>query len=205
MSARQPGPCDHTSPRIIHITAARRIGRSERPEIEPPMLVKPLVARIPEKDRAIIAEAEVRLDMRTGDLDMVVLRKCNFVFEHAKEAFANSARRSRVVRNFVTIVQDYGEPEGVPLLQKALEKYGTSRPVRFAISTAISRIGDESCLDLLLNLVRMDVMFPKPHLDSLLQFAQSYPTTVPAILANLNEFTSHPDFRNALGQVREIS
>lgn len=143
-SQGHPDGRDRCSGRVIHIFKARRLHVRERPSIDPPEPIAALVAAIPERDRAIIAVAEVRFDFRQGDLDDVVLRKCNYLFEHAYEAFPTPALREEALHCFVDLVRDYGEPEGIPLLIKAQLRYGHNARLREAIADALDRIR-ENC------------------------------------------------------------
>jgi hypothetical protein len=70
---------------------------------------------------------------------------------------------------------DYGEPEGVALLKKALKLHGAGEPVRIAVSAAVARIGGPEDYAVILSCLELSPHNPAPHLSALEIFLERYP------------------------------
>ncbi|MCI0504163.1 hypothetical protein L0Y65_05650 [Candidatus Micrarchaeota archaeon] len=168
----KPGP---ERQKVVSILKAKRLPYSHRPAIEPPCEVKSLAAPIPEQDRFLIAEADIHADIRLGDLNQTALRKCRYILENAPEAFKDRHFFELMLARTIRIISEYGEPEGVPLIGWAVERYSGVRSVREEASKAIAQIGDESSLALLLRLLALDASSPEVHLRSITALTERYP------------------------------
>lgn len=161
--------------KIVPILKAKRLPYAERPAIEPPCEVPAMTAQISEDDRLVISEADIRADMRVGDLSQTALRKCRFIIEHASKGFSEPALRELAVARTIRIIMDYGEPEGTPLIFLALSLHGGSRLVREAASEALSRMGGPESAGALLKSLSADIDSPEAHLCAISEFSGRFP------------------------------
>lgn len=170
---------------IIHISKARRL-HCPASSTEPLCAVRPLWAfNLTEEERIPFAEADLRADLDRGDPFGWVLRKANHVIENASIAFLDGGSREELLRRTVGIIRDHGDPVGVRLLRKALDKHGHLRGVRAAVSEAASRIGEEGDLDLLIRCVREAGDDLPSVLKPIAMFASRHPGSMAAIGAAL--------------------
>lgn len=174
-------------PKIESILRAKRLPYSARPATEPPCKVNALLADIPEKDRFLIAEADVSADMRLGDPGLLALRKCRFIIENAQGAFSDPHLLELILCRAIRMITEYGEPEGAQLLLDALAHHMDMRSVREAVSMGISQIGDEGSLNLLLRLLAVDASSPETHLHSIISFIERYPDQASRAIMELRE------------------
>ncbi len=172
--------------RIVHISAARRLGCTAEPKTEPPCEVVPLMAsEVPENSRALLVEADIRADMNAGDPMGWALRKVNYVISAARGAFKEPEHLESVVSYAIEAVRDYGEPQGAELLRKASCLYGSSPRVRAALSEAAARIGGPGDFDIIISCLKSDLPSPSAHLRALSDFADRHPEQSRLILGDL--------------------
>lgn len=128
--------------KITHISKGKRAGCRIRPMTEPPCEVKIIWAMdVLEKNRAIIAEADIRADMSNGDPLLNVLKKVRYVLENAADALKQKSALENAVLSMISIIRDYGEPEGMPLLDLALALYGESnQKIKDSVEQAVFEI-----------------------------------------------------------------
>jgi hypothetical protein len=127
---------------ITHISKARRLPYSRRPLTEPSCVVKELWAStVKEKNRAIIVEADLRVDMKIGDPGLRVLRKARYILENVREAFADEDATIEMVLFTVRAVRDYSEPEGEDILKLANHLFGHNKKVAQAVKEAAECLG----------------------------------------------------------------
>ncbi|MEW6722702.1 MAG: HEAT repeat domain-containing protein [Candidatus Micrarchaeota archaeon] len=172
--------------KIAHISQARRAKTGEL-LVEPPFTVDAMGAfRVPEPARAGLTALELRTELDQGDPFRRVLKKANFAIEKAGEYFLEDKPRADAIRRIVEVIMDHGEPEGVPLLKKALELHGASEAVRAAVSGAVARIGGPDDFPIIVSSLRMSPDDPGPHLSALVLFADRHPDSRPAVLEALS-------------------
>jgi len=161
---------------VVNIKKAKRLPYSLRPETEPPREMASLFLKeVPENDRAILTENDMRADINDGDPGLVVLKKCRFVLENVDASFKDSQTKELLICRVVKVMMDYGESEAVVLLNEALSRFGHMKSVREAVSVAISRIGAENDLVMILSSLEKDLSSPEAHLSALVHFAVRYP------------------------------
>ncbi len=191
--------------RVVPILRAKRLPYAERPAIEPPCEVPAMIAPIPEDDRLVIFEAEIRADITVGDLSQTALRKCRFIIEHASNGFSEPALRELAIVRTIRIIRDYGEPEGLPLISLALSLYGGSRAVREAASEALSRIGSEESSGMLLKNLAADSDAPGAHLCAISEFASRFPHVAPQMAKSIRMLNArNPAFSEAASELESI-
>ncbi len=187
--------------KIIAISKARRLHYSERPSIDPPCAVGSFTSKMPEADRAILAEAEIRSDITVGDPGLTALRKCRYILEHADLAIADLSIRERLVARTVAVIAEYGEPEGLPLVRGALALYGSMRTVREAASEALSQIGGERELDAIVPLVAADIAAPERHLRAIILLAERFPEIAARAAESLRAFDGSEAVASAISEL----
>jgi hypothetical protein len=170
-----PGEKQPPPPKVVPILRARRLPYSTRPTVEDPIPLRAYQAPIPERDRYVIADAEIYADIRIGDLGLTALRKARYIILHAGEAFSDVALRELAVTRAVRVIVDYGEPEGLALLAEAVALFGHLRNVRVEVSRVIGRMGDESHLEMLLGSLAQDAECPLDHLAALAELVDRCP------------------------------
>jgi len=182
------------APKVIHITKAKNRFLSFRPSTEPAWEVNAIWPKsVPEMDRAEIADADIRVDMRYGDPFSVVLRKARYVLENAQAAFNGPEARERAAINTINVIRDYGEIEGVELLKKALELFGDSAKVREAISLAVARIGGPDDFNIIIMGMKGDAggktdeRSRETHMGALIEFVERHPGQSMKIASSLEE------------------
>jgi len=188
--------------KIVSILKAKRLPYSERPAIEPPCVVKALTADIPERDKYVIAEADIGADMRLGDLNLTALRKCRYILENAPYAFKDQHYLELMLSRTIRLIAEYGEPEGVPLLHLALGMYLDTPLVREEVSKAVSQIGGAGSLSLLLRLLAVDAATPGAHLRSISHFTDRFPEQAGEAIKGLRSFEE--DCPAVTGIIEEI-
>jgi hypothetical protein len=191
--------------KIVSILRAKRLPYAERPLTEPPCEVPAMTAQISEDDRLVISEADIRADIRIGDLSQTALRKCRFIIEHASNGFSEPALRELAIARTIRIIMDYGEPEGIPLISLALSLHGASRLVREAASEALSRMGDCESAGLLLKNLEADIGAPEAHLCAILELAVRFPQLAEKFAEELRRLRGGGTaFSDALSQLEAI-
>ena len=161
--------------KIVHISRAKRLLRDERPKTEPPQEVRLLWAdKVCESNRAVMVEADIRADISNGDLNLTALRKARYVLDHAEEAFSEHEAILELVGYMLSVIRDYGEPEGVEVLRRAWELFGCEREIAERISTFASRICSGSDYDILITALESDVSSTS-HREAICHFIERYP------------------------------
>lgn len=196
---------EFNAPKIVNIFRGRRISNPDRPSTYPPSPVSAIFAPgIPQGERIILAEAEIRADIRGGDQSLSALKKCRFVLENSHDTFSEKRVLEKAVTRTIKIISDYGEPEGTELLADALERFGDNARIRAAVSEAVSRIGCESDFDLILISLREGRGSKSRHFAALLEFAERYPTSVQRIIDSLRAVKG-VDSEEAIRKLETIS
>jgi hypothetical protein len=161
--------------KIIHISRAKRLPYSERPKTEPPCEVKLLWAsKVGESNRAVMVEADIRADIKNGDLNLTALRKARYVLDHVSEAFSEDSAVNELVGYMLSAIRDYGEPEGVEVLKRAWELFGSRREIAERISTFAARICSPSDYGILITALESDVSSAM-HRSALQHFLERFP------------------------------
>lgn len=161
--------------KIVHISQAKRIPCKERPKTEPPCEIKLLWASgASETSRAVMVEADIRADMRNGDLNQTALRKARYAIDHVEEAFSDEAAVNELVGYILSVIRDYGEPEGVEVLKRAWSLFGSREEIARRISTFTARICSASDFDFLITILETDVSSTH-HRDALQHFLERFP------------------------------
>jgi hypothetical protein len=161
--------------KIVHISRAKRMPYDERPKTEPPCEVKLLWAsKVGESNRAVMVEADIRADIRIGDLRLTALRKARYVIDHASEAFSDDSAVIELVGYMLSVIRDYGEQEGIEVLKRAWELFGSKKEIAEKISTAASRLCSDSDYGILITALESDFS-SSCHKDAILHFLERYP------------------------------
>lgn len=161
--------------KIIHISKARRLPYDKRPKTEPPCKVKLLwTADVSETNRAVMVEADIRADIKNGDLNLTALRKARYVLDHVGEAFSDDCAVTELVSYMLSVIRDYGEPEGVEVLKRAWELFGSDKEIAHKISTFAARICLASDYGILITALESDVS-STPHREAVKHFLERYP------------------------------
>jgi hypothetical protein len=161
--------------KIVHISKAKRLPYNERPKTEPPCEMKLLwTAAISETNRAVMVEADIRADIKNGDLNLTALRKCRYALDHVQEAFSDDSAVDELVSYILSVVRDYGEPEGVGILRRAWELFGNKKELAERISTFAARICSASDYGIIITALESDVSSSK-HRDAVSHFLERYP------------------------------
>jgi len=177
----------YRSSKITHISAARINTRERPPLVEPSQAVAGLwIKSVPEEDRTVIIDSTLRSELNMGDPVRNILARALYVVENAREAYTDDNLATELVCHMARIARDYGEPEGVVVLEKAASLFRTRRDVRIAVTDGLSRIGDDEHLSLMLSLVKSDIDSPNPHFSALSEFTQRYPRKAKDVLEFLN-------------------
>ena len=162
---------------VVHFTKARRYSYGKRPMIEPP--VKPFgidTFGVDEKSRMAMAEADIRVDMVRGDLDLVVLRKINFALSALRD-FSDDVVRMQGILYLIEDAMNYGEPEGLGVLKQCYALYGEREGVPGRLFRAADNIGTMRGMRVLLT-----AYISEPgdhHLAGLNNFAWWFPGAIP--------------------------
>lgn len=174
-------------PKIVHISRARRARETGELQVEPPFTVDAMGAfKVPEPQRAGLTALELRTELDHGDPFRRLLRKANYVIENAGCYFIEEKSRAEAVGSVVGIIMDYGEPEGVPLIKKALELHGASEAVRVAVSGAVARMGGPDDYSIIVSSLGMSPDNPGPHLSALVLFADRHPDRKSEVVAAMS-------------------
>ncbi len=164
-----------TRQKIVHISKAKRVLSNKRPKTEPPCEIKLLwAAAVSESNRAVMVEADIRADIKNGDLNLTALRKARYVLDHAEEAFSEEAAVNELVGYMLSVIRDYGEPEGVEVLKRAWELFGSRKEIAEKISTFAARICSPSDYDILVTALESDTASSR-HREAIAHFLERYP------------------------------
>ena len=172
--------------KVIHFTKARRYPYGARPMIEPP--VKPFgidTFGAGEKSRLAMAEADIRADMTSGDLDLHVLRKINFALDALKD-FRDAGIRMQGITYLIEDVRNYGEPEGLGVLKQCYVLYGKCEGVLEQLFHAADNIGTLRGMRTILTAYVAEPV--EGHLSGLDNFAWWFPGAVPMMVSILSAF-----------------
>ncbi|MBU1682043.1 MAG: hypothetical protein ABH983_00790 [Candidatus Micrarchaeota archaeon] len=166
--------------KVVYFTKARRYSYDRRPMIEPP--VKPFgidTFGVDEKSRIAMAEADIRVDIVNGDLNLVVLRKISFALSKLG-TFEDEKVRSNGIRYLIEDVGRYGEPEGLGILKMCYELYGRCEGVLDQLFHVADNIGTVRGMRILLS-----AYLSKPsddRLEGLSNFAWWFPGAIPRMV-----------------------
>ncbi len=167
--------------KVVHFTKARRYPYGKRPMIEPPL--KPFgidTFGVSEKNRMQMAEADIRVDITGGDLNLVVLRKINYLLDEIQK-FADEQQRMRAIGYIIEDVRNYGEPEGLGILKQCYILYGRCEGVLEQLFLAADNIGTVRGMRVLLTAY---VTEPSPeHLANMGNFAWWFPGAVSTMVS----------------------
>ncbi len=196
-------PESERSPKVVHITRARRLAVRARPETEPPCEMKGIWnAGISERSRAILVQGELRLDMGCGDPFGRILRKANYAAENGPAALNSEEARNELALGLVRVIADFGEPEGMRLVRRIREIYQGSETLDREISGCVSRIGHAADLDVILGCLDGQRGPAGPHLSAMLALAERYPDSCPLMLEALERRRSIPGTEQAIEALR---
>jgi hypothetical protein len=197
----------HDRQRVVPISLGRRRHYSQRPSIEPPLKVVALTASIPDEGRFVITEADILADTSIADLGLTLLRKCNYVLDAAPGAIRDPHFLELMLGRTVRIIGEYGEPEGLPLLNRALGLSLDKPYLREELSRALALIGDDRSAEPLISLLEADIASPAAHLTSLMLYADRYPELTGAIIGRLQALSARhpgiPDISRAIEDIRQ--
>ena len=171
--------------KVVHISKAKRVGLRERPDTHPALEVPLLwVVSVCESNRAVMVEADLLADIRLGDLNQTALRKARYVIENVHGAFQDDAAIKELVGYMISVVELYGEPEGVSVLETAWSLFGCHRELADQMALAVSRIGSSTDLPVLIRALEADVA-SKACLGALEQFVDRFPDMRPGTKESL--------------------
>ncbi len=175
-------------PKVVHISRARRLAVQGRPQAEPPCEMKTLWnTRVSESSRAVFIQSELRLDLDTGDPFGWILKKANYAVENGNSAFASGEARAELALGILSVLADYGEPEGMRLVRRIRELYGGRDPLSRAISLCTARIGAAADLDLIIGGLDSDRSSPAHHIGAALQLAERFPSCTGQVIEELEK------------------
>jgi len=131
-----------------------------------------------EKNRIVMADADIRVDISNGDLNQIVLRKINFTLK-ALQSFNDEQVILRAIRYLIEDVSNYGEPEGLGILKICYLLHGRYDGVLEQLFQAADNIGTVLGMKTLLS-----AYISEPtdnHLEALHNFAWWFPGVAPRI------------------------
>ena len=186
---------------ITQITRGRRRLYCERPRISPPLAVRAyLASQISEHGRMGVSFsfnrpvadlfAEIAADVAEGDPRLTALRKCAYVIENAPKHISDPNLVAQNISEILGIIREYGEPEGAPLVRRALKLYGGTPAVDAAAANALARIGSPRDFARLASLIRKDPECAQACLQAIIFIAERHPAHAATAIRALNR-TEH--------------
>ena len=162
--------------RVVGIGRARTLKVDKRPSTDSITTEYDIYCNAPERSKGEIVESEIRADMRNPLKTHEVLGKARYVIENAETAFKEQDQRRDLLLNMITIISEYGEPEGTEVLLVALGRYQEDTHIRKAISAALANIGTTDSLNKIIDLTALS---PKDEIDGYFEdidvFLQRHP------------------------------
>jgi hypothetical protein len=161
--------------RIITISSARRRHYRQRPKVEEPCEVSVLwETRLPEPNRARQVMFNLQGDNAINDPGLRVLPKAMYVIANAEDAFTDPDVRHGLVHEIVELVRDYGEPEGIKVLEAAWSRFGCVPEIAELISLSAARIASSSDFGLLVTALESNISSER-HRQALINFLELHP------------------------------